>query len=589
MKKYAVWLVLGAVIGGVYYNALRGGFVFDDYLLVVNNPILPRIAVTPWLAFFPSTLGYRPFRTLSYVLDYRLGGGEPWIFHLSNIIYHWISAGLVFLVALRLAANTEVASHQLPVASALDFRLQTPNSELRTPNSELRTALFTAFLWALHPVQTDAVTYISGRRDVLGGLCLFLGLWAYLRFRAARSFGAGRFGWFSLSCLTYGLGILSKESVLVLPLLCWLYDVLHEGVKESLRRRWALYFLVLLGGTVVLGYFAGPMIWKVILKFSWHGGSIQGNFATVVRIWAHYLLLMVFPRTLVADYSYDAFPVSHSFLEPKVLTALGILTVVAVGAWALSRWRPLMGYGALWMLVTILPVSHVIPIKEIVAEHYLYVPVFGLCLILGVLLDAACGLSLASWALRLRAAVVYGLVALLLAGAGARTLMRNRDWIDEETLWTVTARTVPRCARAHYNLAGIYLRQKRVAEAQREFAATLAIVPTHIDALAGLGEIAFQARQYGQALGYATQAEKINPRSFRVQYLLGWVTLALGNSQEAETHFQQAAELKPRYAETYAGLEAAAKARGDVDAAARWADKRRSLSPTTRGQVDPQS
>ncbi len=558
MNKFLVCLALGAAIGVVYANILSGEFVFDDYLLVVANPALPKVAAQPWLAIFPSSLGYRPFRTLSYVLDYRLAGMTPWVFHASNLLYHWITACLVFLVTLRLTKDADRPS---------------PGNEETVAVRGWRTAFFVACIWALHPVQTDSVSYIAGRRDVIGGLCLFLAFWAYLRFREAQPDNIWRAGWLLLSCSVYGLGILSKESVLVLPALCWFYDVLREGFWESLRRRWGLYFFVLLCGVAVLWYFAGAMILKTVLNSSWHGGSLQGNFATVARIWTHYLSVLIFPRTLQADYSYDAFPVSHSFLEPEVLTALGILGVVASVAWLLGRWRPLIGYGALWMVIAILPVSHLIPIKELVAEHYLYVPLFGFALICGVLLDAACSTKSTAAAWAGRNIVVYGVVIVLLVLAGFRIRWRNQDWANEETLWTRTAQTAPRCVRAHYNLAGVLLRQKRVEEAEQEFTKVLALAPMHVDALAGFGEIAFQKKQYGQALAYALQAQAINARSFRVQYLLGWVKLALKNLDEAESHFKQAMALNPKAAVTYTGLKAVAQARGAAEAQAREARK----------------
>jgi tetratricopeptide (TPR) repeat protein len=564
MKTFLVCLLLGAAIGGAYYNALSGGFVFDDYLLVVNKSIFSQIAEDPWLALSPAVLGYRPFRTLSYLLDYRLGGMNPWFFHLSNVIYHWLTACFVFLVTMRLTRDIEQDKEE-ETLKARETRCW-------------RIALFVAFVWALHPVQTDSVSYISGRRDIIGGLCLFLAFWAYLRFRAAQSGGPWRVGWLALSCLVYGLGILSKESVLVLPALCWFYDALREGMWEALRRRWALYFMVLLGGFAVLWWFAGSLLERLVLRLDWYGDSIVGNFATVARIWLHYLLLMVYPATLSADYSYNAFPASQSFLESEVLGALAIIVSVAAAAWTFSRWRPLIGYGALWMLITILPVSHLIPIKEIMAEHYLYVPLFGFALICGILFDAACGAVVVSGVWRGRALIVYGLTVVLLILAGARVVTRNRDWADEETLWTITAQTMPRCARAHYNLAGIHLRHRRIGDAQREFATVLAISPNHANALAGLGEIAFQQRLYGQALGYANQAAMSDPRNFRAQYLLGWIHLALKKLDEAETYFRQAMKLSPTSALIYAGLEAVAKERGDAEAAARWAEKQRSFS-----------
>jgi len=107
--------------------------------------------------------------------------------------------------------------------------------------------------------------------------------------------------------------------------------------------------------------------------------------------------------------------------------------------------------------------------------------------------------------------------------------------------------------------------------------ATLALSPRHADAIVGLGELAFESGQYGSALSYATQAQQIAPQNPRVIYLLSWVKLALKDFDTAEQLFQQAAQLMPDSPGVYAGLEAVAKERGDKEAEARWADKRRTL------------
>ncbi len=496
---------------------------------------------------------------------------QPWVFHASNVLYHWITACVVFLVALRLT-NASVSGQDGHTAEA------------KTAAWRWRPALFIAFLWALHPVQTDSVTYIAGRRDILGGLCLFVGFWAYLRFRAVNVGSAWQYGWLLFSCLIYGLGILSKESVLVLPLLCWAYDVQQEGMVESLRRRWALYFVILLLGVGVLWHFAGAIIMETIQKAAWHGGSMAGNFATVARIWVRYLTVMVYPRTLLADYSYDAFPVSSSVTEPEVLWALAVLGATAVGVWGLARWRSLCGYGGVWMLITILPVSHLIPIKEIAAEHYLYVSLFGFCLIVGTVLDALCGKPASVLGQRtiLRPVVGYALVAVLLVGAVTRSVIRNRDWIDEETFWSTTILTAPRSARAHYNLAGVYKQQKRSEDAAREFSTVLSLAPQHVDAVIGLGELAFESGHPGQALHYAVQAQVIDPLNPRARYLLAWTQLALKNLDEAENLFQQTLAYNPQSLGAYSGLEAVSKERGDGEAQARWAEKRRAREENTQ-------
>ncbi len=565
MKKLLVCLVLAGAIGVAYYNAVGNGFVFDDYMLVTENPLLRSVQPLTNILLSSHSLGQRPFRNFSYLIDVRVGGMHPWVFHASNLLYHWLSACVVFFVTLRLT-NPIQATPSFSTAVA-------PASEWRW-----RPALFVVSLWALHPVLTDAVTYISGRRDVLGGLCLFFGLWTYLRFRAAPSQGKAKYGWLLLSCMAYGLGILSKESVLVLPLLCWLADVQQEGVVVSLRRHWVVYLLVLLFGTAVLWYFAGSFILMTYNRSSWYGGSLVGHLATVARIWFHYLNLMIYPRTLLADYSYNAFPASSSLGETEVLIALVGLVGVAGGLAVLARRFPLCGYGGLWMLVSILPVSHVIPIKEIVAEHYLYVPLFGFCLIVGVLLDALCGRRDAKETGGLyRPVLIYGLVLCVLLAAARRTVVRNRDWVNEETFWSVVTQTAPQSVRAHYNLAGVYKQQQRRDAAAEEFMRTLALSPQHLDSIVGLGELSFESGHYGQALMYAAQAQDRAPKNSRVIYLLSWVKLALKDLDAAEQLFQQAAILMPKAPGVYAGLEAVAKERGDTAAEARWAEKRRML------------
>src|SRR5512144_1345773 len=170
MKKLLVCLVLAGAIAAAYYNALGNDFVFDDYLLVVENPLIRNAPPITQFLSSPLSFGYRPFRNLSYIIDIQLGGMHPWVLHLNNLIYHWVAACLVFLIVLRL---TNAPPQTFPLQAD-----GVPENAWRW-----RPAIFVTMLWVIHPVLTDTVTYIAGRRDILGGLCLFFGLWAYLRFR----------------------------------------------------------------------------------------------------------------------------------------------------------------------------------------------------------------------------------------------------------------------------------------------------------------------------------------------------------------------------------------------------------------------
>ena len=123
MKKLLVCLVLAGAIGVAYYSALGNDFVFDDYLLVVESPVVRSSQPLAHFLASPTSLGYRPFRNLSYLLDVRAGGMQPWVFRLSNLLYHWLAACFVFLIALRLTNSRPGIQSQAVAARGICRRL----------------------------------------------------------------------------------------------------------------------------------------------------------------------------------------------------------------------------------------------------------------------------------------------------------------------------------------------------------------------------------------------------------------------------------------------------------------------------------
>src|SRR5262249_26575908 len=141
MRKLVVVLLLAVAIGGGYYNALSNGFVFDDYLLVVEHAAIPRVASDPLLALSPPVVGYRPLRTLSYDLDYWIGGLQSCFFHLINLVYHLVTSCLVFFLSLRLIDG-------LAGTPDLITDDRSPIARFQLVDSHLRPALFATVLWA---------------------------------------------------------------------------------------------------------------------------------------------------------------------------------------------------------------------------------------------------------------------------------------------------------------------------------------------------------------------------------------------------------------------------------------------------------
>ncbi len=388
VRRFGVFCLLAIVIAAAYANALENGFVFDDYPLVVDNPALPRLAADPSLALTPGVLGHRPMRTLSYVVDYHLGGVQAgqldaWIFHLNNIVYHWFTACLVFLIAFRL---TNIRRHLSGAQSESEDGLR------------WQPAVFTALLWALHPVQVETVTYISGRRDILTTLFFLCGFWAFLGWHEQRTIGK-RIAYFFAIALSYVLGVASKEMALTLPVVMLAYDAFRasrvqevpfglpsigQAMRAVGRAIWQhkfLYVPLLLTGAYYASYAA-----FVILPTSaipWYGGGIVTNFLTVARIWVYYLFLLCAPIHLLADYT-GAFSVTLSPSDPLSWLAVCFLLFLGLLVLAALRSSWLVAFALAWIAITLLPVSHIIPWPEMMAEHYLYLPSVGFCLLVGL-------------------------------------------------------------------------------------------------------------------------------------------------------------------------------------------------------------
>jgi hypothetical protein len=513
----AGWIVGAALVVAVavtYGNALQNEFVFDDHLLIVDSRHVPK-PVTDF-----ASLRYRPLRTLSYRIDYAIGGMDPRIFHLSNLVYHAITVLLVCGI-------------------------------LHVSGASLGASAAGALLFAVHPVQTDAVTYAAGRRDILCGLFFAAGFLAYLRFRRD-----GRVTALWMAAGAYALAILAKEMAVTLPLVCFAYDRWNRrregtdhGVPEGAARAPAdapvrarsvasryLWWAALLAGVGVLVFapIYGRRLMRVLANTPWHGGSIDANFATVARIWVHYLWLVLWPATLSADYSSGAFPVSSSLLDPRALASLAVIAMV--GVLALRSWRRggYAGFGAVFAAITLLPVSHIVPYIELLADHYLYLPMIGVAFVVAGVVDAV-----AAYAPERRRVLAFA-VLLVATAAASRTIVRNRDWHDKLSLWTATASAVPNCTRARFNLGQAYFERGRLDEAEREWLAAAEMRPNDPTIAMALASLYYRLGKFELAKARVDAALESKPGDLKARTLAGWIALDRGDPRTALAHFDAA-------------------------------------------------
>lgn len=402
-------MLLIALVASLYANTLSHDFVFDDLTLIQQNP---NVTELDWGNILGKS-GYRPVRTFTYALNFAVGGMDPFGYHLFNVLLHAANSLLVFLL-------------------------------LRLVLQRLDASFLGAMLFAVHPVQTASVAYVSGRKDLLAAFFVLLALLFYNKWRRQG-------GWPNLALTGFSLvlGILSKEVAVVFPMLFLLVDVCGRGSGSGLQSRPGLVKTLRKSALLYSGLFAASsaavvytVVWTEASRLSGYwGGSLETQWATSFKLFVHCLRLALVPYPLSADYN-GVFPISTGFSEPATLLCV-IISVGFVGlALRLYGRFPLLTLGMGWFLVSLLPVLQIVGFHEIAADHFLYLPMVGIALVFGYLgaqATASRNINILAWALLVS---VLSLCCVL-------TVTRSRVWANQMTLWTETYEKTPRSYRAN--------------------------------------------------------------------------------------------------------------------------------------------
>jgi tetratricopeptide (TPR) repeat protein len=221
--------------------------------------------------------------------------------------------------------------------------------------------------------------------------------------------------------------------------------------------------------------------------------------------------LLLFPVNLVADYSYDAFPLSSSLFEWVTLSSLLLLVGILLFLIRMITRKKWIAFGGLWFFITLLPVCHIIPHHELLAEHYLYIPSYGFCLIAAL---AVTELIQGKKYSPLTLSIFISIIILF----SVRAIDRNRDWKDSMTLWGKTVKTVPRCARAHNNLGVEYLSTKNYSEAAKHLTTALEIQPDYPEAYNNMGLVYKEQGLYDRAIASFRKAVMLRERYYDAIY-----------------------------------------------------------------------
>lgn len=564
------WPVAGLLllVAIAYHNSLSGPFVFDDAPAIVENPTVHRLSLATLLP--PpdqgQTVGGRPLVNLSLALNYAVGGTAPRGYHVFNLFVH-AGVALAWLGVLRRALSSgRMAARYARVATPLAF-----------------TA---AAVWAVHPLPTEAVTYIVQRAEAMVALLCLLTLYAFQRAYdrpaavSAATPPARWNAWPLVSFLACLAGMATKEVMVVAPVIVLLYDRvwLAASWREVWRKRWRIHGAlgstwVLLAGLVVstggrggtAGLGGGDSSWDYLL--------IQ------CRAIAHYLRLTVWPAGLTFDYGLH----QDTSIGGALPGAAILLTLLAVAIWR-SRRAPEFALTVLGIFAVLAPSSSIVPIAvQPIAEHRMYLPAAAVIalLVLGVH--------------RCLGGRGRGLALLTLLPLVGLTVARNTAYQTELALWNDTAAKQPVNGRAHSQFGDALLAASHVPEAlaQHERAVALESAvfrPSHRsllpDVLMGLGNAQLASGDTEHAAATFRRVVELEPQWKSGWYNYGSVLMELGRLDAAATALESALSLDPDYVSARTNLGAVRLRLGKPDLALVHFEAAARLAPDAKTETN---
>jgi len=506
----------------VYSNTLLSGFVFDDVQNILENRWIRDFSHIPdifsrHVAGFDkgfATSYYRPLIHLFYMLNYKIFGLNAWGYHLVNVLFHTGVVILLFLLIRRFARE-----------KGPDF---------------LSAPFLAALLFAVHPVHTEAVSWIAGLMDLSFSFFYLLAFYFYIR--SGGAFG----GSYTVSLLSFFLATISKEPALTLPGLLVAYDYAFK--KEGMR-------------TVPALKRYAPYLFVIGIYFALRVNALQGivpskkllgltDFQYVLNVFPlfiKYLEKLAFPLSLTALHLFK--PVK-GVLELKSILSLLFTFAFILCAWLAIKKDRKLALGFILTLVPLLPALYIpgVTSPSVFAERYLYLPSSGLAVLVAFLIGWM-DENRENWKIAGRGALL--LISAVLALA---TFMHNAVWKDNLSLWSDTAKKSPESAEAHAYLGYALYESGDVDGAIREYRTAIRLKPGLGEARLNLGVAYFQKGLFEDAISEYGRALLLEPGSFILHNNIGLCYMNLGDPDRAAEHYRTALSINPGFSDAHNNL-----------------------------------
>jgi len=523
-------IIIGLCVVAVYLNSAQNEFHYDDYHSLTQNLHIRKLAIKKFFTdpqTFSSKPGVkmvRPILLTSFALNYAWTEYKAWSWLLVNVLIHLFNVLLVYVFLVHLSGSQKFA-------------------------------VIASLVFALHPANTESVNYINCRSTLLVTSFILLSLYGFVRSLLTKSWV-----WWGLCYLFFGLGFLVKEEAMVVLALGLVLDWLFlwkKSTDKNLAERFARYYLPFLLVTVLYFFYRHWALSFLIQDRA--PRPFLENFFTQARVLVHYFNVLAFPIHLNA--SYEIF-IYREFSPVVMFSMLYLLLWLVMGLYFFRRF-PVFSLFVLWFFISLAPTTF-IPLNATLNEHRLYLPVLGLGLLFSSIilkLEKGFSINIKNF--------VRGCLIFIFMLFSLLTVVRNRVWLTDMSLWRDTIRKSPTKAQVISDLGNAYFRSRppNLDRAESLYKWSIRWDPNYFKAYHNIAIVNYKrgddvadkdpelAKEYYQnAVGYFQQAINIFPWNPDSWSDLGSAYRKLNDYANAEKVFQRAIQLDPYNIKSYFNL-----------------------------------
>lgn len=535
-----------------YVNSLNNGFVWDDDSQVLNNHFIKNLRFIPEIfsgdvwggGSHPLSNYYRPLMNIIFMMNYHLFGFRAWGFHLINILLNALVTILIFVLIRRL------------------FEESGPSGS----NLYLLPSFLAALLFAVHPIHTEAVTWISGVPEISFAFFYLSALYFFILGNKDPGFNCFKL----ISVVSFFLSALCKETALTLPLVLLGYDFAFGQPLKNIPGCFRKY----------MPYWGAAAVY-FILRFRALGGMVPHarrlGFNAYQYVLTAFFLFGQYVKKLITPLNLHIFYVFHPV--ESIFDARGFLSLLIVFIFlflVIVAWKrdKMVFFGLFFFSATLLPVLYIPGLgNSVFAERYLYLPSFG-----GALLVAAV-LARSRTRLPRTGTALTVIFTLLLAFYSLMTISRNTVWKDEVTLYSDTMKKTPEASLIGNDLGILYMERGQDEKALDLFNKAIVFSPSFSQGYYNRSIVFMRKGQMNEALNDLDKAISLNPSYTDAYHNRGIVFMYKGQMDEALNNLDKAIALNPSYAEAYLDRAIVFSQKGQMDMALQDFNASISLSP----------